>query len=149
MKRLVRFRGRMLPVALAAAVLAGLAFGVGGSLADKGDSATAQFRKNRDDCAAPSDHKFIGTAKLTETGNTIKVKATLHGAEPGEYDLQLWAPFLLSCIPLGDFGRFKVDASGNGSKSGSFTFLVVGATYFLDAFNTTTTTSNDSDFFDL
>src|SRR5436190_23666500 len=147
---MVRDRSRMLPAALAAAVLAGLAFCGGGSFAGEGDSATAQFRKNRDECAAPSDHKFIGTAKLTENGNRITVKATLHGAEPGEYDLQLWAPFILNtCIPIGDFGRFKVDASGNGSKSGSFTFLVVGATYFLDAFNTTTTTSNDTDLFDL
>ena len=139
----------MLLAALAAGVLAGLAFGVGGSFAGDGDSATAQFRKNRDECAAPSDHKFIGTAKVTENGNTITVKATLHGAEPGEYDLQLWAPFLLSCIPLGDFGRFKVDASGNGSKSGSLTLSIPGATYFLDAFNTTTSTDNDTAFFDL
>jgi hypothetical protein len=143
----------MLPAALAAAVLAGLAFGVGASLAGDGDSATAQFRKNRAECAAPSDHKFIGTAKLTETGNTITVKATLHGAEPGEYQLQLWVPLPVpipfACIPIGDFGKFKVDASGNGSKSGSFTLPTVGATYFLDAFNTTTNTDNDSDPFDL
>jgi hypothetical protein len=139
----------MLPAALAAGVLAALAFGVGGSFAGEGDSATAQFRKNRAACAAPSDHKFIGTAKLTENGNTIAVKATLHGAEPGDYELQLWVPLLLSCVPLGDFGKFKVDASGNGSKSGSFTLPSIGAAYFLDAYNTTTGTDNDTDFFDL
>ena len=149
MKRLVRGRSRMLPAALAAGVLAGLAFGVGGSLAGEGDSATAQFRKNRAACAAPSDHKFIGTAKLTENGNTITVKATLHGAEPGEYQLQLWVPVLLSCGPIGDFGKFKADASGNGSKSASLTLLPPGAAYFLDAYNTTTGTDNDTDFFDL
>ena len=139
----------MLLAALAAGVLAGLAFGVGGSFAGDGDSATAQFRKNRDECAAPSDHKFIGTAKVTENGNKITVTATLHGAEPGEYQLQLWVPVLLSCGPLGDFGKFKVDASGNGSKSGSFTLPTIGATYFLDAYNRTTGTDNDTDFFDL
>ena len=58
----------MLLAALAAGVLAGLAFGVGGSFAGDGDSATAQFRKNRAECAAPSDHKFIGTAKALRTG---------------------------------------------------------------------------------
>ena len=77
------------------------------------------------------------------------MRATLHGAEPGEYQLQLWVPVLLSCGPLGDFGKFKVDASGNGSKSGSFTLPTIGATYFLDAYNRTTGTDNDTDFFDL
>ena len=149
MKRLVRDGNRMLPAALAAGVLAGLVFGVGGSFAGDGDSATVQFRKNRGECAAPSNHKFIGTAKVTENGNTITVKATLHGAEPGEYQLQLWVPIFIFCIPLGDFGEFKVNASGNGSKSGSFTLSIPGAAYFLDAFNTTTGTDNDTDFFDL
>ena len=141
----------MLWAVLATAVLTGLSLGVGGSFAGGGDSATVQFRQHRDDCAAASDHKFIGKATVTESGNRFTVKATLHGAEPGDYQLQLWAPFpiIVPCIPLGDFGKFKVDASGNGSKSGSLTLLSQGATYFLDAYNNTTSSDNETDLFDL
>ena len=37
----------------------------------------------------------------------------------------------------------------NGSKSGSFTLPTIGATYFLDAYNSTAGTDNDTDLFDL
>ena len=129
--------------------LAGLAFGVAGGVAGDGDSVTTQFRYHHGNCAAPSDHQLFGKVTITESGNTYTVKATLHGADPGEYRLLLYAPLgLNSCFVVGDFGKFKVDSSGNGSKSGSIT-LISGARYFLNAANLTTNSNNDTDWFDL
>ena len=139
----------MLPAALAAGVLAGLAFGVGGSLAGEGDSATAQFRKNRDECAAPSDHKFIGTAKVTENGNKITVKATLHGAEPGEYQLQLWVPFPIPAFRSATSESSRWTPAATAARAARSRCRLLGATYFLDAYNRTTGTDNDTDIFDL
>ena len=49
---------------------------------------------------------------------------------------------------MGDFGTFKVDASGEGSKSGSIT-LPSGGThpFFVDAINATTEWDNETDWF--
>ena len=83
---------------------------------DKGQ-VTVNVEKYNDDCGDSQGKKVIGTDTFKRSGDTLSVVHTLHGADPGNYDLYLFDAE--SCEEIGYLGKYKVDGSGDGSKSNS------------------------------
>ena len=134
-----------LAVVFSVAACAALVFGVTQSFAG-GKSAVAPIRYDRDACSTPSNNKVIGKASFTRSGNTVTLKVQLHGADPGDYYLYL---YFNSCSDSGYYAKFKVDASGEGSRSLTATVPSTAKFFFADAYNNTTATDNESDFVQL
>jgi len=102
-------------------------------------SAVSPIYKHHDDCATPTDKKTIGRATFTKAGSIVTLKVSLHGADPGPNYLYLYTG---DCNDYFYLGKFKVDASGDGSKVGSVDVSGYGNTFFADVYGTT---DNESD----
>jgi hypothetical protein len=66
-------------------------------------------------CGVSHGKKIIGSARFTRSGDTVTIAWKLNGADPGSY----YALYLFdahSCKYFALLGKFKVDASGSGSK---------------------------------
>ena len=116
---------------LALALLA-LAVGVSQGLAgSRGNgSATAPIQYHNGNCGNDTGKKFIGTAKFTLKGTTLTVSVEVHGADPGLYQLFVFTAG--GCQSIGRLGKFKVDSSGQGAKSGSVDVTGLGRSFFAD-----------------
>ena len=132
---MIRFtRGsRRSSVVLGAAVVA-LAFGVSVGLAKSGPSQYSHLKLFTDTLVAPAcpppvkgkDPHSFGQGSLQRSKGTFTVRVHLHGAAPGTYFVQLglFDPIGLVCTlyaPLNEpVTEFNVDASGDGTGSGTF-----------------------------
>ena len=56
---------------------------------DKGQ-VTVNVEKYNDDCGDSQGKKVIGTDTFKRSGDTLSVTHTVHGADPGNYDLYLY-----------------------------------------------------------
>ena len=87
---------------------------------------TVPIEKNNGGCDF-GGHKVIGRATfIRHKDGSLTVRYSLHGAAPtGTYYIRLFsdAPTFCFQVVAGYLGKFKVDASGNGSK----TFVVAAA----------------------
>ena len=83
---------------------------------DKGQ-VTVNVEYHNDDCGGTQGKRVIGTDVLKRLGDTLSVIHTVHGADPGNYDLYLFDA--VSCEQIGYLGKYKVDGTGDGSKSNS------------------------------
>jgi hypothetical protein len=124
-------------VAIFALVATGVSQGSASS-----SSAVSPIRYHRDKCAAPSDKKSVGRATFTKEGTIVTLNVSLHGADPGDYQLYLFTPH---CDNIWSLGKFKVDASGDGSKAGSADVSGYGNSFFADAYSVTDDLDNESD----
>jgi hypothetical protein len=127
-------RRRRLSGVLAVALVA-LAVGVSQGLAGSqgnDSSATAPIQYHNGNCGNDTGKKFIGTAKFTLNGDILTVSVKMHGADPGDYELVV---FTGECDFLGFVGKFKVDSSGDGEKSGSINVAGQGRSFFADPFD--------------
>jgi Cu/Zn superoxide dismutase len=121
--------------------LATLAFGVTQGFSRSAATKTAPIEKKNANCGLTTGGKHIGTATFTRSGDTLRATASMKNAPPGDYYLYLYDAD--SCTTIKTLGKFKVDSSGNGSKSG--TADVTGYNrFFLDAYNNTKGFDNDS-----
>jgi hypothetical protein len=142
MTRLTSGKPRL--VVLGAALMA-LAFGVSVGLANSGPSKVkVPVQLKNANCGFPTGKKLIGKATfITDKGDApgvLTVRVKLHGAVPGTYDLLLYDGG--NCNFLAGLDTFKVDGSGDGSACGAI--AVTGQSFFVDAWNRTTLTDNDS-----
>ena len=145
MRRLPGWRRRTASVVLGIALLGALAFGVSQALAGNGH-AVSQIRNHRDNCAAPSSNRVIGTATFDRKGNTVTVRVSINKGQPGNYLALLVVPAGPGyCGYIGSNAKFKVDASGNGSTTITVDITGFGPNFFLNATNLTTGDSNESD----
>ena len=142
MKGFTQAKGRTVSTVLGLAILAGLGLGASQAFAGGGGSAKAPIRPHASNCADPSDNKVIGIAKFVRSGNTVTVRVSIHGGTPGTYYLYLYFNF---CSDSGYSTKFKVDASGDGSRSLTATVPSSARFFFADAYNATTDTDNESD----
>lgn len=71
-----------------------------------------------DDACGDGRANVVGTASFSAKSGMVTVRVKMHGMLPGSYRLLLWHN-TTSCDQLADLGRFKVDASGDGEKSGT------------------------------
>jgi hypothetical protein len=94
-------------------------------------TAKSTIYKDRDDCTYDSAHQAIGTATFTRSKDTLTVKVSLHGAEPGNYFVYLYQ-FDGGCGDSWYLGNFKVGAGGDGSKVGSADLSGEGSYFFVD-----------------
>ena len=115
---------------LAVGVLA-LAVGASQGLARShaNGSATAPIQYHNGSCGEDTGKRFIGTAKFTLKGTTLTVSVEVHGADPGSYELFVYTG---GCDQIGSLGKFKVDSSGQGAKSGSVDVTGFGRSFFAD-----------------
>jgi hypothetical protein len=105
-------------VSIVAAALGLLAMGVLGiSQAGANNTATAPIHYNDDSCGNGTA-RVVGTASFTAKDGIVTVRVQLHGMRPGPYHLLLWE-HTTGCSQIADLGKFKVDSSGDGEKSGT------------------------------
>ncbi len=132
---------RTLSTSVTVIALLALAVGVTQGIAGSGDGQTAPVQHNNANCGFDAGKRVHrdgeGHAHL---GGTLTVKVQLSGADAGSYHLDLYGK---ECTFLETIGKFKVDASGSGSKV-SATCCYSSGEYFVDARNTDTDTANDS-----
>jgi hypothetical protein len=98
--------------------------------------------KHRDSCTSDPAVNPVGTATFTRNKNIVTLKVSFHGADPGDYELWLYTG---DCDNYWLLGHFKVGASGEGSKVGSFDVSGYGDYFFAAPFNTTTNYWAESD----
>jgi len=139
--RLTRTGGRRLAGVLVVAIFALVAASVsqGG---DTPSTAKSPLYNHRDSCTEDPAVNPVGTATFTRHKHTLTLKVSLHDAEPGTYYLYLYTG---DCGTSWTLGKFKVDANGNGSKTGSVDVSGFGNTFFADPYNNTTGFNNESD----
>ncbi len=117
-------------------VVAILALAVGASQGLAGasgeGSATAPIEYHSGSCGDDVGKRVIGTAQFTLKGSTLTVRVKVHGADPGKYELDIHTG---ECGLVGTLGGFKVDASGDGEKSGSIDVSGWGRSFFANAEN--------------
>ena len=106
------------------------AISVGPGLAGDTGNATRPIEKLNDDCGSTQGKKVIGKVTYKRSGDILSVIWTVHGADPGNYWLYLYEP--VTCGPPFEvyLGKFKVSASGNGSRYGSANVAGYGDTFF-------------------
>jgi len=90
---------------------------------------------DRDDCSFDAANQAIGTVTFTRKKNTLTVKVSLHGADPGNYTVRLYQFANNDCGDHWDLGTFKVGASGDGSRTGSADVSGEGKLFFVDVFS--------------
>lgn len=104
--------------AIIVAAALGLAVSVLGiSQAGANSTATAPIHYD-DDACGDGRANVVGAASFSAKSGMVTVRVKMHGMLPGSYRLLLWHN-TTSCDQLADLGRFKVDASGDGEKSGT------------------------------
>jgi len=140
----------MLGILVAAIVV--LAVGASQGLAGASDAttATARFQKHNGNCGIDTGKPFIGKARATlaEDG-TLSVLVQLSGADPGEYELQLWTGDPNNfCTQVDTIESFTVGSTGGASRIFTACCYSSGL-YFLDARNTSTDKDNDTLIFKL
>jgi len=127
-----RHRRRAYYVAL---LMAFAALGVWASYAlagTKGGQVVVNVEKNNGDCGATQGKKVIGTDTLKQSGDTLSVVHKVHGEDPGTYDLYLYDG--LTCGELTYLGKYKVDGTGDGSKSNSADVAGTSGQFYTCAF---------------
>jgi hypothetical protein len=80
-------------------------------------TATAQIHYNDDSCGNGTA-QVVGRASFSAKKGMVTVRVKLHGMLPGDYRLLLWHN-TNGCDQIADLGRFKVNAGGDGEKSGT------------------------------
>ena len=111
---------------------------------------TVPVQKHNSNCGFDTGKPFIGKARITlaEDG-TLSVMIQLTGADPGEYELQLWTDDPANfCIGVDEIGSFTVGSSGGASRVFTACCYSSGL-YFLDARNTSIFKDNDTLIFKL
>ena len=141
--RLTRTGGRRLAGVLVVAIFALVAAGVsqGG---DTPSTAKSPLYNHRDSCTEDPAVNPVGTATFTRHKHTLTLKVSLHDAEPGTYYLYLYQ-WVGDCGDSWTLGKFKVDASGEGSKVGSVDVSGEGNMFFAAPYNATTGYYAESD----
>ena len=137
---MIRFtRGRRRSSVVLGAAVVALAFGVSVGLAKSGPSQYSHLKMLADDvetaaCPPPvtgKDPHSFGQASLQRSKGTFTIRVHLHGAAPGKYFvlLGLFDPIGLVCTAYGPgiITEFKVDSSGDGNGSGTFTDTTIPA----------------------
>ena len=113
---------RAVYIAVAAAVVA-LAIPVSFALAGNGSVVTMPLQKNTYNCGSGSDHKAIGAITFSRNkAGDLTVSVSIHGAAPSN-DYQMWLYYAgPNCgYPYWDYiGKIKIDSSGNGGKTVTF-----------------------------
>lgn len=127
----------VLAVAVVALIAAGVSLGSASSSKVK-----SPLYNHRDSCTADPATNPVGTATFTRTKNTLTLKVSFHGGEPGSYHLYLYTG---DCGTSWTLGKFKVDASGDGSKTGSVNVAGYGDSFFAAPYNDTVGEWNESD----
>jgi len=110
-------------IALTVAVVA-LAIPVSFALAGNGSVVTVPLQKNTYNCGLGSDHKAIGAITFSRNkAGDLTVSVSIHGAAPSnDYTLYLYYAGPDCGYPFwGTIGKIKIDSSGNGSKTKTFT----------------------------
>jgi hypothetical protein len=108
-------------------------------------TAKSTVYNDRDDCTYDPANRAIGTATFTRNKNTLTVKVSLRDAEPGTYTIYLYQFTGGTCGDYFTVGTFKVGASGEGSRVGSADVSGEGSFFFVDVYNNTNGTDNESD----
>jgi hypothetical protein len=112
-----RYRRRASYAALLVAVAA-LGVWASYAIAGTGGEVTVDIEYHNDDCGDSQGKRVIGAAQLRRSGDMLKVIHKVHGADPGtNYYLYLYDGGLPGCPEIAYLGKFKVDSSGDGSKS--------------------------------
>jgi hypothetical protein len=112
------------------------ALGVWASYALAGDDkgqVTVNVEKYNDDCGESQGKKVIGTDTFKRSGDTLSVTHRVHGADPGTYDLYLYDA--ADCGLIDYLGKYKVDGTGDGSKSNSADVSGTSGQFFTCDFN--------------
>jgi hypothetical protein len=105
---------------------------------DKGQ-VTVNVEYHNDDCGGTQGKRVIGTDVLKRSGDTLSVTHTVHGADPGNYDLFLYD--VADCQSyVAYLGKFKVDGSGDGGRSSSADVSGTTGQFFVCDFNRDTET---------
>ena len=99
---------------------------------DKGQ-VTVNVEKHNDDCGDTQGKKVIGTDTFKRSGDTLSVTHRVHGADPGTYDLYLYDA--ADCAIIDYLGKYKVDGTGDGSKSNSADVSGTSGQFFTCDFN--------------
>jgi hypothetical protein len=128
MKQFARDRRRFVAgIAVVLLALTALGFGVSQAIA----SSTARVPILHDDsCGDSTSHDQVGTAQFVYEKSVLSVRVQMRGADPGDYHLLVFTNDG-GCHEIADFGKFKVDSTGNGNKAGQaslpgfHTFFVV------------------------
>jgi hypothetical protein len=144
-RQLATSRRRWVLGILVAAIVV-LAVGASQGLAGasgNGTTVTVPVQKHGGSCGEDIGKPFIGKARVTlaEDG-TLSVKVQLTGADPGDYEFQIYDAD--SCSQIETIGYFKVDSSGGASRVFQDCCYSSGR-YFLDGENETTSGEDDND----
>ena len=111
------------------ALAVGASQGLAGASGD--GSATAPIQYHNGHCVPDAGKRFIGRATFTLKGGILTVRVKVHGADPGDYVLSVHP--LPKCGGGWELGRFKVDARGDGEKSGSVDVSGFGRSFAANA----------------
>jgi hypothetical protein len=109
--------------------------------ADPSSRVSVPIAKHVFNCGLTLGKKVIGKATFSRSGDTLGVTVKLNGADPGGYDVFLFDG--TTCVPIAVLGKFRVDASGHGSKTG-YADVTGSHEFFVDAFKPDTETDNTS-----
>jgi len=143
-RQLATSRRWVLGILVAAIVV--LAVGASQGLAGasgNGTTLTVPVQKHGGSCGRDTGKPFIGKARVVLSADgTLSVKVQLTGADPGEYEFQIYDAD--SCSRLETFGEFTVGSSGGISRIFQ-TCCYSSGRYFLDAENETTSGEDDND----
>jgi hypothetical protein len=128
-------------VVLAVGASQGLASATG-----NGTTLTVPVQKHGSSCGRDNGKPFIGKARVVHSADgTLSVKVQLTGADPGDYEFQIYEVFSNGdCDRLETFGEFTVGSSGEISRIFQ-TCCYSSGRYFLDAENETTNGEDDND----
>jgi hypothetical protein len=139
--RLTRTGRRRISGLLVVAIFALIAAGVSQGAAS-GSKVKSPLYNHRDSCTEDPATNPVGIATFTKKKDIVTLKVSFHGGEPGSYSLYLYTG---DCGTSWYLGKFKVDASGDGSKVGSVDVSGFGDTFFAAPYNNTTENWNESD----
>jgi hypothetical protein len=111
-----------------------------------GTTVTVPVQYHGNHCGVDTGKPFIGKARVTlSQDGTLSVKIQLTGADPGDYELEIYKSFSGGgCDELDEIGEFKVGSSGEASRVFQKCCFSSGR-YFLDPDNKTTSGKNDND----
>jgi hypothetical protein len=108
--------------------LAALAVGVSVAVATSSGLSQLQVKiqYHNENCGIPTTKKFIGKAKVeAHKSGVLTVVGSVHGADSGHYQLQLWTPIIVGgvvvdCFEISAIDEFGVDDEGSGTGQGGF-----------------------------